>query len=86
MSAETKAALAQAIEAHVRDEADGAVTVGWELIAAHVTPDGLASEGDNACHYLEEHPDGQFIHVARGLADILPDFFEVEDDGLASDE
>lgn len=66
MSAETKAALDDAIAAHVADEMDAALT-GYVLHASSIQLDG---ERGRTC-YLAEYADSQPFHVTLGLAYLL---------------
>ena len=66
MSAETRAVLEAAIEAHVaaEGEAPGSVLTGYALIVSHATGDDFA---DNVTRYLTEVSEGQPFHVTLGL-------------------
>ncbi len=63
MSNQTKAALEDAVRAHIADELDKTV-VSWALIAAAIDP---ASYADGGAHYWREQSDGQQLHVTEGL-------------------
>ena len=62
MSAETKAALEEAITAHLADEMDGSMMTGYELVIA-----GWPPEKPNHTTYYYETPDDQPFHVSIGL-------------------
>ncbi|MDP3208122.1 MAG: hypothetical protein Q8M65_03145 [Rhodoglobus sp.] len=63
MSAETKAALEAAIEAHVRDE-DDAIVIGYVLYIAEMSADLDAADVNS---YKLERPAGQNYHSSLGL-------------------
>lgn len=63
MSAETKANLEAAIEAHVRDE-DDAMVIGYVLYVAEMTA-SLDAEDINSYKFVR--PDGQNYHASLGL-------------------
>jgi len=63
VSAETKQVLDSAIAAHVADEGEGALTLGYALIVANATEDfELGQTG-----YLVVYSDHQPFHVTLGL-------------------
>lgn len=64
MSAETKKALDEALEAHLRDECDGAMVTGYTMHASYLNP---ALDGTDSTGYFAIYHDGQPRHVAIGL-------------------
>lgn len=66
MSAETKAALDSALEAHIRDETESeAIVTGYVLHASHVTGESF---GNGSTGYFAEYAEHQPFHVCVGLA------------------
>jgi hypothetical protein len=63
MSAETKAALDAAVEAHYSDEYPGVYCAEWVLQCWGQAP------GTSTNYYLREWPDSQPIHHTGGLLD-----------------
>ncbi|GAA3730167.1 hypothetical protein GCM10022239_03460 [Leifsonia bigeumensis] len=66
MSAATKAALDDAIAAHVADELDGALLTNYVGVAAAVKPE----DSDQMTYYLRVAAE-QPIHVSIGLTEYL---------------
>lgn len=64
MSDHTKAALEDAIRAHIADAQPGTTIVAWELVTASIDN---ATYGDGGSHYWCEQADGQPLHVCEGL-------------------
>lgn len=64
MSAETKAALEQAIRNHVADEREGDVVASWVVITEHVN---LNDDDDEMTHVLDIVPDMQSSMTTLGL-------------------
>lgn len=71
MSAETHAALEQAIEAHLRDEEDGMV-IGYVAYVAYTTPE-LDSDDLNGYKFIR--PEGQNYHSSLGLMHVMVNDF-----------
>lgn len=67
MSADTKAALDEAIAAHFGDAWDGAILTGYVLQMAGVTADDI-QDGEQTS-YFREVAEGQPSHVTLGLLD-----------------
>jgi hypothetical protein len=65
LSTDTKTALDAAIHAHLADECEGAIVIGYVFHAAYINPelDGLEAHG-----YFAEFAEGQPTHVTLGLA------------------
>lgn len=76
LSAETKAALEAALQAHVNDIRDGYLVGGYAL-EAHL----VKFEDDGRHHYLFISPDRQAYHSTLGLLQTAMDDFTVPDDG-----
>jgi hypothetical protein len=81
MSAATKAALDEAIEAHLRDEStDGAMVTAYVLYIAYINPEIPAGRTAYSCLI----PEGQPYHSTLGLAhSLIEDMItppDVEDD------
>ena len=76
MSADTKAALESALQAHVNDERHGYLVGGYAL-EAHL----VKFEDDGRHHYLFISPDRQAYHSTLGLLQTAMDDFTVMDDG-----
>jgi hypothetical protein len=66
MSAETKAALDEAITAHFTDEQGGAILTGYVLQAKG---QGFTDEDNERTAMLREIPDGQDYITTLGLID-----------------
>lgn len=64
MSSQTKAALDDAIRAHIADALPGTTVVAWSLVSASIDN---ATYGDGGSHYWREQADGQPLHVCEGL-------------------
>ena len=64
MSKQTKAALEDAIRAHIADVQPGTTIVAWELVSASIDNE---TNGDGVSHYWLEQADGQPLHVCEGL-------------------
>ena len=64
MSSQTKAALDDAIRAHIADALPGTTVVAWSLVSASIDN---ATYGDGGSHYWRDMPDGQPLHVCEGL-------------------
>ncbi|GAA4176544.1 hypothetical protein [Gryllotalpicola koreensis] len=77
MSAETKAALDQAIAVHVADELNGAMVNGYALIAAGANTEDFDNE---RVQYLSEFADRQPHYVGLGLVRALQLQLESGDD------
>lgn len=65
MSDTTKAALDQAIAAHIADECDNSILTGYVLHASHTN---LEQIDRGATGYFMEHGENQAYHVSLGLA------------------
>ncbi len=82
MSAETKAALDDAIAAHFADEHDGAILTGYVLQAQGK---GFTDEDDDdKTRYLRATADGQSFTILLGLVEWLR--LMVRADALTPDE
>ena len=64
MSADTKAALEAALNAHITDVTDGDILTDWTLIAATTSVENI---GTGTTRYFCEGNDGQPVHVTIGL-------------------
>ena len=64
MSAETKAALDDALAAHIAEASNGALVTGYALYASTQTLEQFDRE---ATGYFAEYAEGQAHHVAIGL-------------------
>lgn len=51
MSADTKAALEQALSAHIADENDGDIATAWVIVAECASLDSL--DNDESAYYVE---------------------------------
>lgn len=67
MSAETHAALTEALAAHVADETDGAMLGGFVMYCETQTLDQL---DQNATGYFAEYAKGITAHAAQGLVEL----------------
>ncbi|MFF8817800.1 hypothetical protein ACF07D_07375 [Leucobacter sp. NPDC015123] len=67
MSEITKAALDEAVRAHIADEHDDSLAASWVLIAERVPLDG----DDGHSHVVDVVPDGQSAVTTMGLAYFL---------------
>ena len=82
MSAETGAALAEALAAHVSDELGGRMCSGWLLIGSAVNGDQVGNGG--ASYHYETMP-GQSYHASVGLAVLLERWLSPTDFGDEED-
>jgi hypothetical protein len=64
MSAETKADLYRALQAHILDSVDGQIVTDWALVAATTTFDNI---GSGVTSYFVEGNENQPVHVTVGL-------------------
>ena len=64
MSDQTKAALDEAVAAHVADTGNGDIVTDWALIAATTSAENI---GTGTTRYLLEGNDNQPVHVMTGL-------------------
>lgn len=64
MSAATKAALEEALTAHIADQTDGDLVTDWALVAATSTLDNI---GTGRTSYFIEANTNQPVHVMAGL-------------------
>lgn len=70
MSDATKAALDEAIQAHIADEADGSIVTAYVLLAANQTVEELDK---HLTGFWREVSEGQAMHTTIGLAILLAD-------------
>lgn len=80
MSEATKDALDDAIRAHIADECDGRLCVGWLIITASMNGDDMA---DSKTHYFSEASDNLPMHSTLGLAAMLDHHLQ---DSLCGDD
>jgi hypothetical protein len=64
MSAETKANLYNALQAHILDSAGGQIVTDWALVAATTTFEAI---GSGVTSYFVEGNENQPVHVTVGL-------------------
>lgn len=64
MSAETKAALEEALAAHIADETEDHIVTDWAMVAACTTMDEI---GTGLTRYWCEGNTNQPVHVTVGL-------------------
>ena len=64
MSAETKANLYNALQAHILDTMTGQILTDWAMVAATTTFDNI---GSGVTSYFVEGNDNQPVHVTVGL-------------------
>lgn len=70
MSAETKAALDAALQAHIADETNGSIVTGYVLLASNQDIEKLDQE---VTGYWREVYTHQAMHTTVGLAVLLAD-------------
>lgn len=75
MSTETRAALENALQAHVDDDRPGYFVSGY-VLQAHLVP----IEDDGRHHYFTMHAENQPYHSTYGLLQTAIDDFVVVDD------
>ena len=67
MSQQTRAIVEDAIRAHVADETNDRIVIGWELVCVTTTP---ADAGTGGAYYWRDCAAGQPHHASVGLIEV----------------